>query len=127
MNNLKNKETIQSLTDTVKTIAACSNDIQKAAKDITLSCNIHGSNGEAHKKQLLAKAGDLKKLSALYNSAGRQLMSAARKLTDGASEEDVLPDLLVYGQFLTDQLRSEEEGARHILDMLRKEGSGHTR
>ncbi len=31
-NYCKNKETIQSLTDTVKTIAACSNDIQKAAE-----------------------------------------------------------------------------------------------
>lgn len=117
---LDNNEFIQVLTETSETIAACGEDIQKSTENILMSFNIPGTKGEAHKDMLLDKVDDMKKLSVLYESAVKRLKRAARDLEEGGLREKTLSEVLVYGLFLLDQLKSEEEDAHSILMMLRE-------
>jgi hypothetical protein len=115
------KEVIIAVTDAVKAVTVGARKIQKDAEGIEKSCYIHGTKGAAHRGELLAKVDNLRKLAVLYNSAAKRLMDLVMKLTTGVSEDAVLRELFSYGQFLADQLKSEENEAKRILDMLQKE------
>ncbi len=57
-------------------------------------------------------------LVTLYNSAGNRMLKAAKVLANGASRDEVLADMLVYGHFLLDQTKCEEYDAHYILRKL---------
>ncbi len=115
------KELVAAIISAVKAVTIGAKDIQKAAETIETACHTHGTKGAAHKDELITKADNLRKLAVLYNSAVKRLMNIVGKLTGDVSDNKVLKELIMYGQFLADQLKSEENEARQILDMLRKE------
>ena len=128
MNNKENitkgydrKELVVAIISAVKAVTIGAKNIQKAAENIETACHTHGTKGAAHKDELLTKADNLRKLAALYNSAVKRLMNIVSKLTGDVPDNKVLNELIMYGQFLVDQLKSEEDEARRILDMLQKE------
>lgn len=114
---------IQELKDAGKIVATHGKSTQKAAETIMKSLTIPGTKGEAHKDMFLAKIDNLERLTALYNSISRRLLSAAEKLANGIPEDEVAADLAVYNIFLTDQLKCEEEENQHILDILQDSGN----
>ncbi len=109
---------IQELKDAGKSVAIRGKSTQKAAEKIMSSINNPGTKGEAHKDMLLAKVDNLERLTALYDSISRRLLSAADKLANGIPEEEVTADMVVYNSFIDDQLKCEEEENQHILDTL---------
>ena len=120
---LDNNDFIHVLTETAEAIAACGEEVQKSSETILHSFHVPGTKGEAHKDMLFAKVDDMKRMSALYDSAAKRLKRAARDLEDGRFREKTLSEVLVYGLFLLDQLKSEEDDAHSVLGMLREDSA----
>lgn len=92
-NNTKNEEELSApvLTETVETIAACSNDLMVVAEAITQSCNLVENMEEAHKDVLVNRAEALKRLASLYKSRSIQFKAVAQKFVEGAVGDEALP------------------------------------
>lgn len=116
-----NRETIQALNDAAKTIADYGKNIQKSVERIRRSCNVAGKTGASHNRLMLAKVERLEKLASLCSSASKKFLSSASKLVNGAPENKVLNEVLVYNSFLNDQIKCEESEVKHTLGMLRNE------
>ena len=111
---------IHALMDAVQITASCSKNIQIAAETIVKSCSTQGTVGEVHKSLLLDKADDMRSLAELYGSASKRFESAAMKLLSGIPEEKVWADVLTYGSFFSDQLKSEKSDYESVLNVLRE-------
>ncbi len=111
---------IEALVDAVQITASCSKNIQKAAETIVTSCSTQGTVGEAHKSLLLDKADDMRSLAELYESASKRFKSAAVKLLSGVPENKVWADVLAYGSFFSDQLKSEKIDYESVLNILQE-------
>lgn len=66
------------------------------------------------------KTNELKELATLYNLAAKRLNSAARKLLEGDLRDDTLTEIIVYGLFLIEEMKSEEYRVNQVLNMLRE-------
>ncbi len=117
--NIKNIDYIKTLTDTAKSLATCSENIQEDSENIRLSCQTPGTKGEANKTVLLDKADNLERLAILYGSASKRFMNDVEKLEKGEPEEKVLSDVLIYNTFLEDQVKGHECDIEHIHNMLK--------
>ncbi|MFQ5965185.1 MAG: hypothetical protein ACE5KZ_13000 [Candidatus Scalinduaceae bacterium] len=115
------EEFILVLANTVTALTSSSGDILKASEAILRSCNAPGTKGDVNKDLILTKAHNLKKLAALYISAAKKLMGAINKLVHNVSRDEALADVLVYGQFLNDQLKCEERDAHRVLRKLNED------
>ncbi len=111
-------KSIQALIEAAQTISAGGKELLKSSETILKSCFTPGTVGEAHKRQLLDKVEELKKLAELHNSAANRLENAAMKLVSGVPEDNVWADVLAYNTFFADQLESEEINGVNILNML---------
>lgn len=116
------ESSVQELKDAGRIVATRSKSTQKATETIVKSLTIPGTKGEAHKDMLLAKIDNLERLTTLYNSISRRLLSAADKLANGIPEDEVAADMVMYNKFLTDQMKCEEEENQHILNILQDNG-----
>ena len=116
-------KSIQTLMEAAQTISAGGKEIMKSSETIMMSCFTPGTVGEAHKRQLLDKVEELKKLAELHNSVAKRLESAAGKLASGIPEDKVWADMLAYGTFFADQLESEKINGENILNMLKNDGT----
>ncbi|MGR3303995.1 MAG: hypothetical protein ACUZ8I_16045 [Candidatus Scalindua sp.] len=116
-------KSIQALMEAAQTISAGGKEILKSSETIMRSCFTPGTVGEAHKRQLLGKVGELKNLAELHNSAANRLESSARKLARGIPEEKVMSEMLAYNTFFADQLESEEIDGENILNMLKNDST----
>lgn len=96
MKNNGNKDAIQTATEAAETIAAYGKFIKEYAKNIKLLNQMQGSKGKAQMGMQLFNPDDMEKLAALYESASGGFMNAAKKLADGASEDEVLDDVLTF-------------------------------
>lgn len=112
------KNIIQTLMDTAQTMTIFSNGTKKSIETLITSCHTQGTKGETHKSLFLRKADDMKKLSELYRMVAKRYENAAIKLADGAPENKVLPELISYNIFLSDQLRSEQGCCEKILSIV---------
>ncbi len=116
------ESSVQELKDAGRIVATRGKSTQKATETIMKSLTIPGTKGEAHKDMLLDKIDNLERLTTLYNSISRRLLSAADKLASGIPEDEVAEDMVMYDRFLTDQLKCEEEENQHILNILQNNG-----
>ncbi len=116
------ESSVQELKDAGRIVATRGKSTQKATETIMKSLTIPGTKGEAHKDMLLDKIDNLERLTTLYNSISRRLLSAADKLASGIPEDEVAEDMVMYDKFLTDQLKCEEEENQHILNILQNNG-----
>ncbi len=116
------ESSVQELKDAGRIVATRGKSTQKATETIMKSLTIPGTKGEAHKDMLLDKIDNLERLTTLYSSISRRLLSAADKLASGIPEDEVAEDMVMYDRFLTDQLKCEEEENQHILNILQNNG-----
>ncbi len=121
MKNLNVKECKEVFINTAETITACGEDIRKSTETLILYCQIPGTKGEMYKDILFSKIEDMKRLYILFNSASKRFLDSAEELKEGKTKERILNGILVYGIFLIDQLKSEEEGSIRLLKVLRED------
>ncbi|MGR3301912.1 MAG: hypothetical protein ACUZ8I_05350 [Candidatus Scalindua sp.] len=110
---------VQMLMDTARSMDVYGRKTQEEAEGIEESCHKQGTKGEEHMLLLLTSADGMKRLAELYWSAAKRYKSAAIKLADGATYDNVLPELNSYNVSLNDQIKSEQEGFKRILSILR--------
>ena len=118
INDCGKKEKMLSLNDLSKPIAACSKYFQETVEDIIQMRHISGNKEEAYRSLLYAKADVLKRLAVLYEFASGQLESAAAKLADGKSMDEVLADVLESKIFMNKQLKYEEDGVKDVFRVI---------
>jgi hypothetical protein len=111
---------IQMLKDTARNLDVYGRKTQKGAEGIVKSCHKQGTKGEDHMLLLLPCADGMKRLAELYWSAAKRYKSAAMKLSGGATYDNVLPKLNSYSVFLSEQIKSEQDGFKRILSILRE-------
>ena len=92
---------------------------QNNAEGIVKSCHKQGTKGGDHMLLLLPCANGMKRLAELYWSAAKRYKSAAMKLSDRATYDNVLPKLNLYSVFLSEQIKSEQDGFKRTLSILR--------
>ena len=110
---------VQMLMKTARNMDVYGRKTQKEAERIVKSCHKPGTKGEEHKLLMLTSADGMKRLAELYWTAAKRYKSAAIKLKGGATYENVLSELNSYGVFLNDQIKSEQDGFKRILRILR--------
>ena len=110
---------VQMLLDTARNMDVYGKKTQKIAEGIVKSCHKQGTKGEEHMLLMLTSADSMKRLAELYWTAAKKFKSAATKLVDGATYDNLLPELNSYGVFLNDQIKSEQDGFKRILSILR--------
>lgn len=92
---------------------------QREAEGIVKSCHRQGTKGNNNMLLMLTHADGMKRLAELYWSAAKKYKTAASKLIGGATYDNVLPEMTLYCIFLNDQIKSEQDGFRRILSILR--------
>jgi len=110
---------VQMLMDTARNMDVYSSKIQKEAERIVKSCHKLGTKEEKHMLRMRTNADGMKRLAELCCTAAKRYKSAAIKLEGGATYDNVLPELHSYAVFLNDQFKSEEDGFKRILSILK--------
>ncbi len=112
------KNTIQILMGAARNITVDSNILKKDAETVITACHTQGTIGEAHKSVLIKKADGMKILAGLFVKKEKKYEQAAMKIIDGVSEDKILNELVSYNVFISDQIKSEQERNKQILNML---------
>ncbi len=112
------KNTIQELMDAARNITVNSDTLKKGAETVITACHTQGTKGETHKSVLIKKTDGMKILAGLFMSMAKRYEQAAMKLTEGVSEDKVLNELVSYNVFISDQIKSEQECYKQVLNML---------
>ncbi len=121
MKDHDNEKHILTLTDATKTLISCAENIQEIAEHIIYSCDdIADTKRMDYVSIPHIRTNELKELATLYNLAAKRLNSAAKKLLEGDLRYDTLTEIIVYGLFLIEQMKSEEYRVHQVLNMLRE-------
>ncbi len=112
------ENTIQKLMDAARKITVGSDILKKNAETVITACHTQGIKGETHKSVLIKKADGMKILARLFMSMAKKYEQAAMKLTENVSEDKVLNELVSYNIFISDQIKSEQEHNKQVLNML---------
>ena len=113
------KNVVQMLMYTARNMDVHGRKTQKEAEGIVMLCHKQGTKGEEHMLLMLTSADSMKRLAELYWTAAKRYRSAAIKLVGGATYDNVLPEMNSYCVFLKDQIKSEQDGFKRILNILR--------
>ncbi len=121
MSDIKNssENIIQELMDAARSMTVSADDLKENAESIITSCHTQGTKGETQKSLLLEKVESMKVLEWLYRSVVKRYENAAMKLTEGVPVDKVLNELNSYNICVSDQIRSEQECYKQVLNTLR--------
>ncbi len=112
------ENTIQILMGAARNITVDSNILKKDAETVITACHTQGTIGEAHKSVLIKKADGMKILAGLFMSMAKKYEQAAMKLIDGVSEDKILNELVSYNVSIGDQIKSEQDCYKQVLNMF---------
>jgi hypothetical protein len=99
----KNKQ-ILTLTDAVRKIIFCAEDIQEIAKPFVYSSNkVNGTCRIDYETKPYITTNELKTLVTQYNFAAERLKVSARNILEGNASEEVLSEIIICGIFLQEQ------------------------
>jgi hypothetical protein len=99
----KNKQFLI-LTDAVKKLIFCAEDIQEISKSFVYASNkVNDTCRIDYEKNPYITTNELKALMAQYNFAAERLKVSSRDILDGNTSEKVLSEIIIYGIFLQEQ------------------------
>jgi hypothetical protein len=99
----KNKQ-ILVLTDAVKKLIFCAEDIQEIAKSFVCSRNkVNDTCRIDYGKKPYITTNELKALVMQYDFVAERLKASSRDILEGNTSEKVLTEIIIYGIFLQEQ------------------------
>jgi peptide subunit release factor 1 (eRF1) len=95
--------------------------LRSTANSIARACGKPGTRATRHERLISQKADALKRMASFQEKAAERFRRLADKLVESTNMPRVCDEILVYSQFVNDQMMEEETQTRVLCDFLRYE------